>query len=110
MLFGNADADSPDFDPQHVAAAPATEQDLAPNGVLQRVGKQIAQHLLQEPRVTTYGQAARNSAPAELLGDRHASDVMAHPVEQVGDRTISYHRKRTRVVWGKSVYVSVDTG
>src|SRR5665213_2192303 len=62
FLVGDADSGVPDLDAQHSFAPTATEQHLAALGVFQRVGEQVAGHLLEQTRIAAYRKAARDHA------------------------------------------------
>ena len=64
LRFRDADAGVPDLDAQLSAAAAAAEQHLAALGVFQRVGEQVADHLLEQPGIAADRQAARHHAQA----------------------------------------------
>ena len=65
LFFGNAVAGIPHLDSQLVTAPPAAEQDFTLIGVFYRVREQVADHLLEQPRIAAHLQAARDDAPAE---------------------------------------------
>src|SRR5205085_3952939 len=63
LLGRDANAGIPDLDAQFVAAPPATEQNLAFAGVLDRVGEQVAHHLFEQAGIAAHAQTARDHAP-----------------------------------------------
>jgi len=65
LAIWNADPGIPDLDAQHSVAPTAAEQHLAALGVFQRVGNKIAEHLLEQARITVDREAARDRPQVE---------------------------------------------
>ena len=82
----DADPGVPDLDAEHGPAPPAAEQHRAAPRVFQRVGQQVANHLLQQPRVAAHRRRAPHHAQADRLRPRLGGEVAAQPVQQVADR------------------------
>ncbi len=85
FVVGDADAGVPDLDAQHVAVPAAAQQHLALLGVFQRVGQQVADHLLEQARIAADRQAAGHHAQGKPLRLRVIGELVAQPVEQVVD-------------------------
>ena len=64
LPVGDANAGIPDLDAQDAAAPSATKQHLAGTGVFQCVGQQVADHLLQQPRIAQYRPRRENGGSA----------------------------------------------
>src|SRR2546421_4174933 len=90
LLFGNADPGIPDLDAQFVAAPPAAEQDLAPIGVFDRVGEQVADHLLEQARIAAHAEAALDDAPTEAMRRCVKAELRSQILEHCSDREIDH--------------------
>ena len=86
MLDRDAHAGVPDFEPEPVAAPAAAEKDLAARRVFHGIPQEIADHLLQQPRIAPHTEAALDHAPVELLCCRVIGEFGLEPLEQSIDR------------------------
>ncbi len=68
--FRNADSSVPDLDAQHPAATAAAQQNLAGPRVLDRIGQQVAQHLLEQAWFSLDQLAAGYDRQRQRLGLR----------------------------------------
>src|SRR5437899_5811076 len=82
---GNAYPCVPHLDAQLVAAPAAAEQDLAPPGIFYGVRKQVAERLLEQARIATHVQAARDHEPTELLRHSVVGELRSEAIEQGAD-------------------------
>ena len=92
LQFRNAGAGVPDLDAELVAAPSAAEQDLAVAGIFHRIRQQIADDLLEQPRIAAHSQAARDHAPVEAIGRCVIRELGPQLVEQALDRKICDRR------------------
>ena len=88
LIFGNADSSVADLDAQHSSVPAATEQHLATPGVFHGVGKQVADHLLQQARIATDRKAARDHAQRQPFCLRVIGELVSHLVKQFVDGEI----------------------
>ena len=87
---GDADAGVPDLDQQRGALPAAAQQHPAAFGILDRVRQQVAQHLLQQPRVGADRRAARHDAQREALRPGMESELAVQPVQQRPDAALHH--------------------
>src|SRR5437763_15100696 len=92
LLGGNADPGIPYLDAQLAAAPAAAEQDLASFGVSHCVGKQVAQHLLEQARVATDVEAARDDPPTEPFCRGMVGESRFDVIQQAADRELADFR------------------
>ena len=90
FLFGDADSGVQDLDAQRSCAPAAADQNFAALGVLQRVRKQVADHLLEQARSGVYRKAARDHAQVKSLRLRMIGELVPQPLQQTVDREIDH--------------------
>src|SRR6185369_4812961 len=92
LLFGDADSCIPDLDAQICPTPSAAEQNLALLGELHGVGKQIADHLLQELWIAPDGQMAGNCAQANAVCLGMIREFYAQLLEEFTDWEVGLFR------------------
>ena len=70
VFLGNSDPGIPDLNPEPAFVPAAAKQHLATFGVLQCVTKEIADHLLEQARITVYRRRTGDDAKFNIVSLR----------------------------------------